>query len=301
VKAPEHTVLYDALGRRGRARVRVGTVLVLTVALVMLALVGNRLADQGQFEWAKWSPLIDPRDPSFAPLWKLLGRGLLYTLQAALLAIAISLLAGTAIAITRFGAAPWYRWAIVTEVELLRGVPVVLAIFFSWKVLPQWGLDLPLLWYVVIGLVVYNHVVIAEILRAGLGALPRGQREAALAIGLTQGQTLRMILLPQAFRIMLPALISQLVVALKDTSLGFIIGYEELLRRANIAIQTTRNPIQMLLFVALIYIVINYSLGLLAEFTQRRLARSRSSSPAPSGPSTRLTGDEAQTGIPDQA
>lgn len=298
MSAPEQTVLYDALGRRGRTRVRVGTLLVLVFLAVALAAVGTRLADQGQFEWDKWAPLLDPRDPSFAPLWKLLGRGLLYTLQAALLAIVVSLLAGTLVAVTRFGAARWYRWAIVTEVELLRGVPVVLAIFFSWKVLPQWGVDLPLLWYVVIGLVVYNHVVIAEILRAGLGALPRGQREAALAIGLTQGQTLRLILLPQAFRIMLPALISQLVVALKDTSLGFIISYEELLRRANIAIQTTRNPIQMLLFVALIYIAINYSLGRLAEYTQRRLARSRSSSPVVRDPSTVMAGDEGQPGVP---
>ena len=298
MSSPEQTVLYDALGPRARVRVRVGTVMALGVGLVAVALVGIRLADQGQFEWEKWSPLVDPRDPSFAPLWKLLGKGLLYTLQAALLAIAISLAAGTLVAVARFGAARWYRWAIVTEVELLRGVPVVLAIFFSWKVLPQWGIDLSLLWYVVIGLVVYNHVVIAEILRAGLAALPRGQREAALALGLTQGQTLRIILLPQAFRIMLPAVISQLVVALKDTSLGFIISYEELLRRANIAIQTTRNPIQMLLFVALIYIVINYSLGRLAEYTQRRFARSRSSRPVVGGRVAVPAGDGGQPEVP---
>lgn len=276
MSAPEQTVLYDALGPRGRARVRQGSIVALLVVLAVVALVGYRLYGQGQFEWQKWSPLVDPTDSDFVPLWKLLGKGLFYTLQAAVVAIVISLVLGTLVAMTRFGAAPWYRWAVVAEVELLRGVPVVLAIFFSWKVLPQWGLDLPLLWYVVIGLVIYNHVVIAEILRAGLAALPSGQREAALAIGLTQGQTLRIVLLPQAFRIMLPALISQLVVVLKDTSLGFIITYQELLRSANIAIQTTRNPIQMLLFVALIYITINYSLGRLAEYLQRRLAQSRS-------------------------
>jgi glutamate transport system permease protein len=128
---------------------------------------------------------------------------------------------------------------------------------------------------VVIGLVAYNSVVIAEIVRAGLTSLPRGQHEAALAIGLRRWQTLRLILLPQAFRVMMPAIIAQLVVVVKDTSLGFIVSYPELLRRANVAIQSTRNPIQILFAVTLIYVAINYSLGRIAQATERRLSTSR--------------------------
>jgi glutamate transport system permease protein len=177
------------------------------------------------------------------------------------------------LAVLRVSASRSYRWSVIGTIELLRGVPVVLSIFFAARVLPELGVDLPTLWYVVIGLVVYNSVVIAEIIRAGINALPKGQREAAYAIGLTNAATLRLVLLPQAFRIMLPALISQLVVVLKDTSLGIIVSYPELLRRANLAIQTTENPIQTLLIVALIYIAINYSLGKLAEYVQRRLSQ----------------------------
>jgi glutamate transport system permease protein len=125
----------------------------------------------------------------------------------------------------------------------------------------------------VIGLTIYNMVVLAEILRSGMEGLPVGQREAAASIGLAPLQTTRMILLPQAVRIMLPSLISQLVVVLKDTSLGFIVSYEDLLNVAKTAIQSLSNPIQMYFSVGLIYIVINYSLSRLARYTQARLAR----------------------------
>src|SRR6185295_7725279 len=153
-----------------------------------------------------------------APLWKFLGGGLVNTLKAAVLAVVLSLAVGTLFAVTRISAARWYRWFVV-------------------------GVDLSLMWYLVIGLTAYNSVVIAEIIRAGVQALPRGQTEAAYAIGLTRGATLRLVLLPQAFRMMLPALIGQLVVVLKDTSLGAFIGYEELLRRGNIGVQNLHNPI----------------------------------------------------------
>jgi glutamate transport system permease protein len=291
MSAPAASVLYDALGPRGRRRVRFATIAVVVVLLAAAYLVLQRLADQGQLAWARWAPLLDPGDESFTVLWRFLLGGLGNTLLAAAVAIAVSLVLGTLLGTLRVISAPWYRWAVVGAIELLRGVPVVIAIFFASRVLPEvsqgWAergwidrpLDLPLLWYVVIGLVVYNSVVIAEIIRAGLAAVPRGQSEAALAIGLTRGQSLRIVQLPQAFRIMLPALISQLVVALKDTSLGFIIGFQELLRRANISFQTTRSPLQTLFIVAAIYIVINYSLGRLAEYVHARTSRATGTSP----------------------
>jgi glutamate transport system permease protein len=268
-------VLFDALGPRGRRTVAVGTA-VTAVLLVLTAVeVLRRLAAVGQFDGRLWAPLLNPRDTDFRALWTFLGGGLARTLQAAGLAVVISLVLGTVLAGLRITAGPWYRWLVVGAVELLRGTPVVLAIFFASRVLPQLGPDLPVLWYVVIGLVVYNGVVIAEIIRAGVASLPRGQEEAAMAIGLRRWQALRLILLPQAVRVMLPALISQLVVVVKDTSLGFIVSFPELLRRANVAIQTTQNPIQILLVVSLIYIAINYGLGRLAQATERRLSSAR--------------------------
>jgi glutamate transport system permease protein len=178
-------------------------------------------------------------------------------------------------AVTRITARPWYRWLVVSVIELLRGVPVVMAIFFASRVLPEVGVDLSLLWYLVIGLTAYNSVVIGEIIRAGVAALPRGQTEAAYAIGLTRWGALRLILLPQAFRIMLPALISQLVVILKDTSLGAFISYEELLRRGSFAVQNLRNPLQLYLLIGALFISVNYGLGRLAVVVERRVSRGR--------------------------
>ena len=130
------------------------------------------------------------------------------------------------------------------------------------------------LWGLVIGLTAYNMVIFAEVVRAGVLSLPRGQREAALATGLTNGQTMRLVLLPQAFRVMLPALISQLVVVLKDTSLiAFVGNYSELLRSSERIQRNLDNPIQMFIVAALLYVVLNYGLGKLAQFVQLRQAR----------------------------
>ncbi len=272
-------VLYDEPGPRTRRRILIGSLVALVLLLAMAYLVYRRLDEQGQFAAALWAPLFDPNDPLFPQVWRLLWQGLQNTLKAAALAMVFSLVIGTLLAVSRITSAAWYRWAIVGLIELLRGIPVVIAIFFASRVLPELGVDLPLLWFLVIGLTAYNSVVIAEIIRAGVAALPKGQTEAAYAIGLTRGQTLRLILLPQAFRIMLPALISQLVVVLKDTSLGAFISYEELLRTGNIIVQNLANPIQTYLLVAAIFIIINYLLSKLAVYAERRLSRSRPGKP----------------------
>ena len=269
------SLLYDAPGPVARRRTLISSVVAGVIVAAVLVFVGVRLAANGQFEGDLWSPLFNPTDGDFLTVWNLLGEALVATLTAAALTLVFALIIGTALAVTRITAAPWYRWLVVGLVELLRGVPVVIAIFFAARVLPEVGLDLPLLRYLVIGLTAYNCVIIAEILRAGVQSLPRGQAEAGYSLGLTRGQVLSSILLPQAFRIMLPALISQLVVIVKDTSLGFIITYQEFVRTANLFIQELRNPIQTYLLVAIIFIVINYSLGKLAEYVERRLSQAR--------------------------
>ncbi|HET9771482.1 MAG TPA: amino acid ABC transporter permease [Acidimicrobiia bacterium] len=269
------SVLFDAPGPRGRRRVLVGSIVAGVALAGLAAVVAARLADNGQFEGVKWGPVINPSDDNFGPLWRSLGGGLRATLAAAGWAMGFSFVLGTVFAVTRITAAPWYRWLVVSVIEILRGVPVVMAIFFASRVLPEVfdGLDLSLRWYVVIGLTAYNSVVIAEIIRSGVAALPRGQTEAAYAIGLTRAGALRLILLPQAFRIMLPALISQLIVILKDTSLGAFISYEELLRRGNLAVQTLGNPLQLYLLVGALFIVVNYGLGRVAVLVERRISR----------------------------
>jgi len=276
------SVLYDAPGPRARRRALIGTVLASLVLLALLGVVVKRLADQGQFSMDLWGPLINPAHEQFGLVWELLGRGLLATLIAAALAIFLSLVVGTTLGTARMMLGRWGRIPLVGGIELFRGLPVVITIFYVWQVLPEIGVDVgPLpgengLWYVVIGLTLYNSVIIAEILRAGVASLPRGQGEAARAIGMTEWQTMSTVLLPQAFRTMLPALISQLVVVLKDTSLAAILGlYIELLRRGNIIALNLDNPIQTLTVVGAIFIAINYGLSRLAVWTERRLSRSR--------------------------
>jgi glutamate transport system permease protein len=268
------TVLFDAPGPVARRRTLISSVVAGVIVAGVIVLVLVRLGQNGQFAGERWSPLFNPVDADFVAVWNLLGNALVATLLAAGLTLVFSLTIGTALAVARVTAARWYRWLIVGLVELLRGTPVVIAIFFAARVLPEVGISLPLLWYLVIGLTAYNCVIIAEIIRAGVQSLPRGQSEAGYSLGLTRGQVLGSILLPQAFRVMLPALISQLVVIVKDTSLGFIITYQEFVRTANLMIQELRNPIQVYLLVAIIFILINYALGKLAEYTERRLSRS---------------------------
>lgn len=266
------SVLFDAPGPKARRRILIGSIVAGVVLAGLTAVAVARLSDNGQFEGARWGPILNPSDESFGPLWRSLWGGLRATLAAAGWAMLFSLVLGTLMAVTRITAARWYRWLVVSVIEVLRGVPVVMAIFFASRVLPEVGVDLSLRWYLVIGLTAYNSVVIGEIIRAGVAALPRGQTEAAYAIGLTRAGALRLILLPQAFRLMLPALISQVVVILKDTSLGAFISYEELLRRGSLAVQTLGNPLQLYLLVGAIFIAVNYALSRIAVVVERRVS-----------------------------
>jgi glutamate transport system permease protein len=201
-------------------------------------------------------------------------------LTAATLAIFFSMLIGAVVGVARMMLGRSARMPIVALIELLRGLPVVITIYFASRVLPELGVDLSGmpggagLWFLVIGLTAYNCVIIAEILRAGVASLPSGQREAALAVGLTPWATMRLVLLPQAVRVMLPALISQLVVILKDTSLAAVLAlYTELLRQGNLIALNLHNPIQILSVVGVIFILINYSLSRLATWADQRGVR----------------------------
>jgi glutamate transport system permease protein len=282
------TVLYDIPGPVTRRRTAIGTVVAGVALAGLIVLVLFQLNANGQLDGEKWGPLFNPANQYFVAVWTALGGGLANTLIAAALTLVFALAIGTLLAIARLSSTKTYRWLVVSVIELLRGLPVVVTIYFASRVLPEIGISLPPLWYLVVGLTAYNCVIIAEILRSGVAALPRGQTEAALAVGLSRLQTLRMILLPQAFRIMLPALISQLVVIVKDTSLGFVIfGFSEFVRTANTVIQFfggqlgVNLPLQMYVAVALVFILINYGLGKLAEALQRRLARGRRAAAEP--------------------
>lgn len=285
--------LFDTLGPKARRRVTIASWATAALLALLAWATAIRLSAQGQLDADKWSPLFNPADDQFSLVWTFLFGGLTNTALAGGLAIVLSLAIGTLLALSRVTALPWYRWIIVGVMEFFRAVPVVISIFFASRFLPTIGVDLPLVWYLVIGLTLYNCVAIAEIVRAGISAVPRGQSEASAALGLTQRQNLWLVVLPQAFRLMLPSLISQLIIVVKDTALGFIIGFEELLRRGEIAVQSLGNPLQMYLLIGAIFIVINYALSRLAEGVEHRL-----SSPSRVRPARQDPARQRAAGIP---
>jgi glutamate transport system permease protein len=276
----QQTVLYDAQGPRARRRTRFATIVALLGLAALALVVVRRLIAQDQFSMEKWGPLIDPGNEAFDAVWRLLIEGVGNTLKAAAIAMTLSIVLGTLIAVARLSLGRTGRIPLVGLVEVLRGLPVVVLVYFGVRVLPDVGIPLEqlpggqTLWGLVIGLTAYNMVIFAEVVRAGVESLPRGQREAALATGLTNGQTMRLVLLPQAFRVMLPAIISQLVVVLKDTSLvTFIANYDELLSQGESIRRNLDNPIQTFVVIALMYIAINYALGRLAQYLEQRQTR----------------------------
>jgi glutamate transport system permease protein len=291
------SVLYDAQGPRARRRTAIGTGIAVLVLGGMAYVVIRRLAEEGQFTMEKWGPLINPSDETFDAVWRLIGEGIVNTLKAAAIAMLLSVVLGTLIAVARLSLGRTGRIPLIGLVEVLRGLPVVVLVYFGVRVLPDIGVDLrslpggQALWGLVIGLTAYNMVIFAEVVRAGVESLPRGQREAALATGLTNGQTMRIVLLPQAFRVMLPALISQLVVVLKDTSLvTFVANYDELLSQGERIRRILDNPIQTFFVIGLIYIAMNYTLGRLAQYIQKRQARA--------GRSTARAAEAAEVELP---
>jgi glutamate transport system permease protein len=255
------SVLYDVPGPRARRRNLIGSVVGGGALLAVAAWVVWTLYNRGIFEARRWEIFSDP------DVWQFLWNGLRATLEAAALAAVLAMIVGFGLAVWRMAPQRWLQLPAVAVIELFRGLPVVLLMFFS-----ALALGLSIFQAVVLGLVIYNAAIIGEILRAGIVSLPKGQSEAAYAIGMTHWQTLILILLPQAVRRMLPSLISQLVVLLKDTSLGFIVGYAELLRSVQNLRDFFGNAYLFPLFFvgAAIYIAVNFSISRLAVWLEQR-------------------------------
>jgi glutamate transport system permease protein len=297
-------VLYDAPGPRARRVSLIASVIsIVVIAIGAWWLIYRPLKASGQLSWDRWGLLLDPNHPLFGGVWDQLLNGWMATFEAAFFAILLSLGFGVGLALLRAqlrglrgrryadkppAVSAILRWATYGGtgvsrfwVEFFRGLPVVVTIFFAFKVLAEYGVNFEnQMWFLVIGLTLYNSVVIGEILRSGMSGLPSGQGEAAASMGLSTGQTIRLVLFPQALRIMLPALISQIVVIFKDTSLGQIVAYNDALRTSRNIIEAAgpaglpTPTIAMYFITGLMYILVCYGLSKLATYTQRRLARS---------------------------
>ncbi|MFE9693148.1 amino acid ABC transporter permease [Micromonospora sp. NPDC005806] len=264
------SVLYDLPGPRARLRNRILGIVSIAAIAALVAFIGYKFDQTGQFEARKWEQF------QYSSVQRELLIGLWATLKAAGIATVLALLFGAVFAGARLSDRWILRAPATFVVELFRAIPLLILIFFGYYVPLQYGWSIDKLWALVIGLTLYNGSVLAEIFRAGINAVPYGQSEGAYAIGLRKNQVLRLILLPQAFRSMLPAIVSQLVVLLKDTALGFIITYPELLfvgKQIGGRLPFGLPYVPTYLIVAAIYISICGLLSILAWWLQRRLTR----------------------------
>ena len=280
-------VLFDAPGPRARRRHAILTIVGFVLAAGGVALVLWKFAAQGQLEPSMWTSLFT------ADVWTAyLIPGLVNTLKAAAISIVLAIAFGLVFGLGRLSHVRAVRWVCGVVVEFFRSVPVLLMMYFTYRYYSNNGVftnDLNPLAAVVTGLTLYNGSVIAELVRSGVFGLPKGQAEAGLSIGLTQGQTLRSIQLPQALTAMLPALVGQLVVILKDSALGTAVLYPELLQAAKDIGTAYSNTIAAYILVAVIFILLNYGLTVVAGRVERRLNR-RGRGPRTRGPVTGVTG-----------
>lgn len=272
------TVLYDAPGPRARMRNRVLTVVCAVIVLAVLYYVYAKFDAKGQWAAAKWTPFLQ------GDVWvNYLLSGLLNTLTAAVLGSVFAMIFGVVFGIARLSKWAWIRLPAGVVVEVFRAIPLLMLIFFILTgSYPLFGVFTDPLTAVVGGLTLYNGSVIAEVVRAGINAVPKGQSEAAQSIGLRPGEVMRSVLLPQAITAMMPAIVSQLIILLKDSALGFIVAYPELVSQSKIAGNFFGNVIPTMIVVAVIYIIVNFLLGRFANWLERRNARrGRGSAAAP--------------------
>ncbi len=268
------SVLFDAPGPRARRRILITNVVAVIGVLAILAAVLWKLWEQGQLEPRLWINAINGN------AWtNFLIPGLQFTLQSAVIAVVTSLVFGLFFGFIRLLPFAPLRGLSIVIVEFFRAVPVLVLMVFLYSFLSQFvaptGLidarDAPY-FAVIIALTLYNGAVIAELVRSGVRSLPRGQREAALAVGMSNGKSLRLVEIPQALTAMLPSLMSQFVIILKDSALGYIISFAELLRYSRQLGSGYGNILQSITVAAIIFIVLNFLLTWLAQRLSRRLA-----------------------------
>ncbi|MCS7476568.1 amino acid ABC transporter permease [Umezawaea endophytica] len=266
------SVLFDVPGPRARFRHRVLAVVGVLGVVGLLGFIVYRFADSGQFEPRLWEWL------QYETIQIGLIEGLLNTLKAFALGAVLAMVFGAFFAAGRLSEHAIFRGPSSVVVEFFRAVPLLIMMFTFYYGLPQVGVKMTPFTVVVLSLMLYNGSVLAEIFRAGIKSLPKGQTEAAYALGMRKTQVMVLVLLPQALRSMMPTIISQLVVLLKDTALGFIITYEELLYYARFIGsqgQFGRPLVPITIIVGAMYITMCLLLTLLANYLEKRNRRNK--------------------------
>lgn len=259
--------LYEAPGPKTRRRIVIGTVIASLLVLALVAMAVMQFYKTGQLDEKYWSFFLKPST------WLYLGEGFLGTIKVAVVAGAISLVLGLVLMLGRTSGIRPLAAVSRIIIDFFRGVPSLLLIYFFFLVIPTYGIRMPAFWMITLPVALAASGVLAEVFRAGVNAVPKGQTEAALSIGLTPHQTMFKIVLPQALRIVVPSLISQLVVVVKDTTVAYVVSYPDLMQNARVLITNNDALVSTYFVVAIIYILVNYGINHLSIMLARRSGR----------------------------
>lgn len=247
--------LYEAPGPRTRRRMRAATAVAAVAVVLAVAAIVRQFWVTGQLDARYWTLFLR------WTTWRFLGQGLLGTVAVALTAGAIALVLGLLLMLGRTSGVRPLAAVCRVVTDFFRGVPSLLLIYFFFFVPAQLGLKMPSFWMLTLPVALAASGVLAEVFRAGVNAVPRGQVEAGLSLGLSRAKIMRRIVLPQAVRYVIPSLIAQLVVVVKDTTVAYVVSYPDLMQNARVLITSYDALVSVYLVIAVIYILINYAIN----------------------------------------
>ena len=256
--------LYEAPGPRTRRRITIFTVLALIAILCLIISIVRQFASTGQLAARYWNFFTQ------WSTWRYLGLGLLSTLRAALTAAVIAIALGFLMMRGKLRRFKPLKWVSTALIEFTRGVPTLLLIYFFFLVIPRMGFQIGAFWRITLPCAISASGIIAEAFRSGVNAVPKGQTEAGLSLGLSDLRVFYQVVFPQAIRFVIPSLISELVIVLKDTTFAYVVSYPDLMQNARVLITNHDALLSVYLVTAVIYILINYGLNKLSDRLARR-------------------------------
>ena len=252
---PLEDILFGAPSPQAQTVIRVVSVIAAAVLLLLAAGIVFRFHAAGQLDARFWEFFTWPTT------WVFLARGLLGTLASGAMAAVIALALGLVLLVGRLARPRLVRWPSIAVIEFLRGTPTLLLIYVCFLVLPSAGIKLSTYWMLTLPISLGTAAVVAEVYRAGVLAVPRGQTHAARSLGLTEVQVFFLVVFPQALRYIVPALVAQLVIVIKDTTFGYVVTYGELMQNAKVLIANYHSLVPVYLVVAALYCLVNYAIS----------------------------------------
>ena len=248
-------ILFGAPSPQAQTVTRVVSAIAAAVLLLLAAGIVFRFHSAGQLEVRLWEFF------TWSTTWTFLAKGLLGTLASASMAGVIALSLGLVLLVGRLARPRLVRWPSIALIEFLRGTPTLLLIYVCFLVLPAIGIKLSTYWMLTLPIGLSTAAVVAEVYRAGVLAVPRGQTNAARSLGMTEAQVFFTIVFPQALRYIVPALVAQLVIVVKDTTFGYVVTYGELMQNAKVLIANYNSLVPVYLVVAALYCLVNYGIS----------------------------------------